>query len=139
MERICALETIFRTIVKSGVDPTVGGMMVRVKWQETTETFEYMSEFSSISSSWPQTIKSGDTIKFYQGPEKGSYCCNVYQSNKNFCCYIYEACMGIVYTDEEVYDEHLAGMKFPKLYKVCVEEFDDIAQFNGAHVCGCLG
>ena len=135
LARIWKLEDIFRVIVESGVDPTVGGMVVRIKIPIGENTFQYMSGMRIISSGWPQKIESGELIEFYQGAEQGSYCCNIYQSKFNFCCYIYEDNLGIVYADEEKYAKGLEGMKFPKLYKTNKEEFDLIAESNGAYSC----
>ena len=80
-------------------------------------------------------IECGEAMMFYQGAEKGSFCCNIYQSKSNFCCYIYEDNLGIVYTDEEIYVQGLEGMKFPKLYKMDKEKFDFVAEDNGAYSC----
>lgn len=135
LARIWELERIFRKVVESGVDPTVGGMTVRIKVPESENTFQYMAGISIMSSNWPQQLESGDAITFYQGVEKGSFCCNIYQSKSNFCCYIYEDNLGIVYTDEEEYVQGLEGMKFPKLYKMDKEKFDLIAENNGAYSC----
>ena len=67
--------------------------------------------------------------------QKGGYCCNVYQSKSNFCCYIYEGNLGIVYTDDEIYNQDLKEMKFPKIYKMDKVEFGFIAESNGAYSC----
>lgn len=133
--RIWELESIFRKIVESGVDSTVGGMTIRIKVPEGQNTFQYMAGISAISSDWPQTLECGETITFYQGAEKGSFCCNIYQSKSNFCCYIYEDNLGIVYTDEGKYVQGLEGLKFPKLYKMDKDKFDFIAESNGAYSC----
>ncbi|MDE5853272.1 MAG: hypothetical protein K2G97_04430, partial [Oscillospiraceae bacterium] len=135
LARIWELEDIFRKIVESGVDSTVGGMTIRIKIPEGENAFQYMAGTSFISSDWPQKIECGEAIMFYQGAEKGSFCCNIYQSKSNFCCYIYEDNLGIVYTDEEKYVQGLEGMKFPKLYKMDKDKFDFIAEKNGAYSC----
>lgn len=135
LARIWKLEDIFREIVESGVDPTVGGMVVRIKIPIGENTFQYMAGMTLISSGRPQKLECGESIEFYQGAEQGSYCCNIYQSKSNFCCYIYEDNLGIVYTDEEKYAKGLEGMKFPKIYKTNKEEFDFIAESNGAYSC----
>ena len=133
--RILKLEKIFKEIVESGVDSTVGGMAVRIKIPNGEDTFQYMAGMNLITSGWAQTLKCGEAIEFYQGAEKGSYCCNIYQSKSNFCCYIYEDNLGIVYTDEEDFAQGLEGMKFPKLYKTDKANFDLIADSNGAYSC----
>ena len=135
LARIWELENIFSKVVESGVDSTVGGMTVRIKIPEDENTFQYMAGMSLISSDWPQKLECGDAIMFYQGAEKGSFCCSIYQSKSNFCCYIYEDNLGIVYTDEEKYVHGLEGMKFPKFYKMDKEKFDLIAENNGAFSC----
>lgn len=135
LARIWELEDIFRKIVESGVDSTVGGMPVRIKIPEGENAFEYMAGMKLIASGWSQKIASGEAIAFYQGVEKGSFCCDIYQSKSNFCCYIYEDNLGIVYTDEEKYVQGLEGMKFPKFYKMDKEKFDIIAEKNGAYSC----
>lgn len=129
---IWELEDIFRKIVESGVDSSVGGMTIRIKIPEGENAFQYMAGTSFISSGWSQKIECGEAMTFYQGAEKGSFCCNIYQSKSNFCCYIYEDNLGIVYTDEEIYVQGLEGMKFPKLYKMDKEKFDFVAENNGA-------
>lgn len=131
--RISELEKTFSKIVESGVGSTVGGMAVRIRIPRGEDTFQYMASANLIAGGWTQTVKCGEAIQFYQGVEKGSYCCNVYQSKSNFCCYIYEGNLGIVYTDEEIYNQDLKGMKFPKLYKMDKAEFDLIAESNGAY------
>lgn len=133
--RIWELEKIFKEIVESGVDSTVGGMVVRIKIPKGEDTFQYMAEVNLITGGWAQTLQCGETIEFYQGAEKGSYCCNIYQSKSNFCCYIYEDNLGVVYTDEVNYAQGLEGMKFPKLYKTDKDNFDLIADSNGAYSC----
>lgn len=135
LARIWELENIFRKVVESGVDSTVGGMTVRVKIPEGENTFQYMAGMSLISSDWSQKLECGDSIMFYQGAEKGSFCCSIYQSKTNFCCYIFEDNLGIVYTDDGEYVQGLEGMKFPKLYKMDKEKFDLIAENNGAYSC----
>jgi hypothetical protein len=80
-------------------------------------------------------VKSGEAIVLYQGVAKGSFSCNIYQSKYNFCCYIYEDNLGIVYTDEGNYVRGLEGLKFPKLYKTDKQSFDIIAASNGAYSC----
>lgn len=132
---IWELEDIFRKIVESGVDSSVGGMTIRIKIPEGENAFQYMAGTSFISSGWSQKIECGEAMTFYQGAEKGSFCCNIYQSKSNFCCYIYEDNLGIVYTDEEIYVQGLEGMKFPKLYKMDKEKFDFVAEDNGAYSC----
>lgn len=132
---IWELEDIFRKIVESGVDSSVGGMTIRIKIPEGENAFQYMAGTSFISSGWSQKIECGEAMTFYQGAEKGSFCCNIYQSKSNFCCYIYEDNLGIVYTDEEIYVQGLEGMKFPKLYKMDKEKFDFVAENNGAYSC----
>lgn len=133
--RISELEKIFREIVESGVDSTVGGMTVRIRIPRGEDTFQYMAGVNIIAGGWTQTVERGEAIQLYQGAEKGSYCCNAYQSKSNFCCYIYEGNLGIVYTDEEIYNQALKGMKFPKIYKMDKAEFDLIAESNGAYSC----
>ena len=135
LARIWELENIFSKVVESGVDSTVGGMTIRIKIPEGENIFQYMAGMSLISSDWPQKLECGDAIMFYQGAEKGSFCCSIYQSKSNFCCYIYEDNLGIVYTDEEKYVHGLEGMKFPKFYKMDKEKFDLIAENNGAYSC----
>lgn len=135
---IWELEDIFRKIVESGVDSSVGGMAIRIKIPEGENVFQYMAGTSFISSGWPQKLECGEAMMFYQGAEKGSFCCNIYQSKSNFCCYIYEDNLGIVYTDEEIYVQGLEGMKFPKLYKMDKEKFDFVAEDNGAYSCADL-
>lgn len=132
---IYQIEQIFQEVVESGMDSTVGGMTVRIKIPMGKDTFEYMAGMSYISSSWPQEVKSGEKLEFRVSAEEGSYCCNIYQSALNFCCYIYEDNLGIVYTDEQIYEKGLKGMKFPRLYKVDKEKFDLIAENNGAFLC----
>ena len=139
MVRTYKNEECFSEVVNSGIDPTVGGMAVRIRAMEGENTFQYMSGMNAIASNWPQIVKPGENIIFYQGADKGSYCCNVYQSSRNFCCYVYEANCGIVYTDEMFYSEDLEGMKFPKIYKMDKKSFDDIAAQNGAYSCIELG
>lgn len=129
------IEECFSEVVNSGIDPTVGGMAVRIRAMEGENTFQYMAGMNAIASNWPQIVKLGENIIFYQGADKGSYCCNVYQSSRNFCCYVYEADCGIVYTDEVSYSDGLKGMKFPKIYKMDKHSFDDIATQNGAYSC----
>ena len=129
------LENIFAAVVKSGIDPSVGGSIVRVKIPEGENYFEYMGGISCISGGWPQEIKLGENIMFCQGREAGSFCCNIYQSEQEFCCYIYEDDLGIVYTDEVCYSSGLEGMKCPKLYKMDKQEFDKVAAEKGAYSC----
>lgn len=131
--QIWELEKLFRKVVESGIDSTVGGMVVRIKIPEGEDTFQYMAGMYVVSSAWPQTVGAGQTISLFQGADKGSYCCNIYQSKYNFCCYIYEDALGIVYTDKEVYVSGLEGMKFPKLYNMDKQSFDCIAELNGAY------
>ncbi len=133
--RIWKLEEIFKKVVESGVDSTVGGMTVRIKIPEEENTFQYMAGVSCVSSNWSQKVESGKLVQFYQGAERGSYCCNIYQSKFNFCCYIYEDNLGVIYTNEEKYVQSLEGMKFPKLYKIDKKTFDIIAKSNGAYPC----
>ena len=133
--RAYKIEECFSEVVNSGIDPTVGGMAVRIRAMEGENTFQYMAGMNAIASNWPQIVKPGENIIFYQGADKGSYCCNVYQSSRNYCCYVYEANCGIVYTDEVSYLDGLKGMKFPKIYKMDKHSFDDIATQNGAYSC----
>lgn len=135
VDRIKGLEKIFREVIESGIDSTVGGMVVSIKIPNGENTFQYMAEIKLRASSWPQILELGESAQFYQGAEQGSYCCNIYQSKINFCCYIYEDKLGIVYTDELNYNQSLKGIKFPKLYKLDKEEFDLIAESNGAYSC----
>lgn len=129
------IEKCFSDVVKSGIDPSVGGMAVRIRAMEGENTFQYMEGIEAISSSWQQEVRPGECIKFFEGAGKGSYSCNIYQSGQNFCCYIYESNCGVVYTDEVCYNEIFKGMKFPKLYKTDKQLFDDIAKQNGAYSC----
>ena len=133
--RAYKIEECFSEVVNSGIDPTVGGMAVRIRAMEGENIFQYMSGMNAIASNWPQIVKPGENIIFYQGADKGSYCCNVYQSIRNFCCYVYEANCGIVYTDDVIYSKDLEGMKFPKIYRMDKKYFDDIAAQNGAYSC----
>lgn len=133
--RAYKIEECFSEVVNSGIDPTVGGMAVRIRAMEGENTFQYMSGMNAIASNWPQIVKPGESIIFYQGADKGSYCCNVYQSSRNFCCYVYEANCGIVYTDDVIYSKDLEGMKFPKIYRIDKKYFDDIVAQNGAYSC----
>lgn len=136
ISQILKIENIYKKIVDSEVDPTVGGIAVRIQISKDKGIFKYMGGIRCITSSWSQKVESGETLEFYQGAEKGSYCCNIYESNKNFCCYICEDKLGIIYTDEVTYNESLAGMKFPKLYpNITKKEFDFIASNNGAYSC----
>lgn len=129
------IEKCFSTVVNSGIDPLVGGMVVRVNAVEGENAFQYMAAMNAISSNWPQKVQPGECIKFYQGADRGSYCCNIYQSSHNFCCYVYEDHCGIVYTDDVSYVKDLEGMRFPQLYKVDKKTFDYIAKQNGAYSC----
>lgn len=126
-------EECFSKVVYSGCDSSVGGMPVRIRWMEYEDTFQYMEGIIAVSSNWLQILKPGDSIEFLQGADKGSFCCNVYQSSRNYCCYVYENECGIVFTDDVVYDLGLEGMKFPKLFKIDKKSFDEIAKQNGAH------
>lgn len=126
-------EKCFSKVVYSGCDPSVGGMPVRIRWMEYEGTFQYMEGTIAVASNWPQILKPGDNIEFLQGADKGSFCCSVYQSSRNYCCYMYEDDCGIVFTDDVVYDLGLDGMKFPKLFKTDKESFDEIAIQNGAY------
>lgn len=129
------IERCFSKVVESGVVSSVGGMTVRIRAMEGEDIFQYMAGMEVISSDWPQLVRPGEYINFFEGAGKGSYSCNIYQSGQNFCCYIYEGNYGVVYTDEVSYSEALEGMKFPKLYKIDKSLFDDIAKQNGAYPC----
>ena len=59
----------------------------------------------------------------------------MYQSSKEFCCYIYEDNLGIIYTDAVCYSNDLEGMKFLKLYNMNKQEFDKVASESGAYSC----
>lgn len=100
LARVYKIEECFSKVVYSKVDPTVGGMVIKIRAIEGENTFQYMEGMIVASSSWPQKIQSGESIKFLQGADQGSFCCNVYQSSQNYCCYMYENNCGIVYTDE---------------------------------------
>lgn len=126
-------EECFSRVVYSGCDPSVGGMSVRIRWMEYENTFQYMEGMIAVTSNWPQILKLGDSIEILQGADKGSFCCSVYQSSRNYCCYVYEDNCGMVFTDEVVYNLGLAGMKFPKLFKTDKKSFDKIAKQNGAY------
>lgn len=129
------IERCFSKVVGSGVVSSVGGMTVKIRAMEGEDIFQYMAGMEVISSDWPQLVRPGEYINFFEGAGKGSYSCNIYQSGQNFCCYIYEGNYGVVYTDEVSYCEALEGMKFPKLYKIDKSLFDDIAKQNGAYPC----
>ena len=126
-------EECFSRVVYSGCDPSVSGMSVRIRWMEYEDTFQYMEGIIAVTSNWPQILKLGDSIEFLQGADKGSFCCGVYQSSRNYCCYVYEDNCGIVFTDEVVYNLGLEGMKFPKLFRTDKKSFDEIAKQNGAY------
>ena len=79
---IWELEDIFRKIVESGVDSSVGGMAIRIKIPEGENVFQYMAGTSFISSGWPQKLECGEAMMFYQGAEKGSFCCNIYSKRR---------------------------------------------------------
>ena len=131
--RAYQIEECFSKVVYSGCDPSVGGMPVRIRWMENESAFQYMEGTIAVASNWPQILKPGDSIEFLQGADKGSFCCSVYQSSRNYCCYVYEDECGIVFTDDVVYDLGLEGMKFPKLFKTDKRSFDEIAKQNGAY------
>ena len=126
-------EECFSKVVYSECDPSVGGMSVRIRWMEYESTFQYMEGTFAVTSNWPQLLQTGDSIVFLQGADKGSFCCSVYQSSRNYCCYMYEDECGIVFTDDVVYNLGLEGMKFPKLFKTDKKSFDEIANQNGAY------
>lgn len=136
---VLKIEKFFKEVVNSGIDPSVGGMTVRIRAMDGENTFQYMAEFQAISGGWPQVVKLGENIIFFEGAEKGSYTLNVYQSSHNYCFYVYEGNFGIVYTDEVIYTDSLEGMKFPKIYKMDKRQFDSIAEQNGAYSCFALG
>lgn len=137
--RAYRVEDCFSEVVNSGIDTTVGGMAVRIRAMDGENTFQYMAGMKAIASSWPQIVESGKNINICQGVDKGSYCCSVYQSRRNFCCYVYEGNCGIVYTDEVTYSNDLEGMKFPRIFKLDKQSFDEIAEKNGAYSCVELG
>ena len=130
------LRTIFEKVINSNIDESVGGVAVKVAIPEGNEHFEYMGGISAYSSNHSQIVQPGQNIIFYQGVEAGSYCCNVYQSEKDFCMYIYEDKLGIIYTSENCYVDGLEGLKYPVLYKnTNEEEFEEIAAQHGAYQC----
>ena len=135
VERVYKIEECFSHVVSSGFDPTVGGMAVRIRAMEGENKFQYMAGMNATASNWPQLLQPGESIRFFQGADKGSFCYNIYQSCLNFCCYVYEANCGIVYTDEVIYSEDLEGLKFPKIYKMNKQSFDEVAKQNGAYSC----
>lgn len=135
LQIVLKIEDIFTKVVNSGIDSSVGGMIVKIRYMNGENTFQYMEQFQSISSNWSQVVPFGESIKFCEGAEKGSYSINVYQSSHNYCCYVYEGNFGIVYTDEVIYTDSLEGMKFPKIYKMDKRQFDAIAEQNGAYSC----
>ena len=67
LAKIRKLEDIFREVVESGVDSTVGGMVVRIKIPTGENTFQYMAGKRITSSSWPQKLECGESVTFYQG------------------------------------------------------------------------
>lgn len=122
------LERVFKEIVQSNIDDSVGGMTVCMKVPNGGCGFEYMAEVGAYAGFEKQQVQSRENIKFYQGVGKGSYCYNVYQSNRDFVMYIEEDRLGIIYSNEVCYLKGLEGMKYPVLYKnIDEEEFYEIA------------
>lgn len=128
------LEKIFKLVIESGIDESVGGLSVRVKIPNGCSHFEYMEELGCVSSFWPQTIQSGVNIVIMQGAGKGSYCYKTHQSTKDFILYIYEDRLGVVYSDKVCYVDGLNGLKFPVLYRGVDEKvFEEMAGKYGGY------
>lgn len=129
------MNRVFNIVVESGIDSTVGGTVVRVSAMEEDSRWEYMGGIIAVSGYVPQKVEAGENVSFFRGSQDGSYCCNIYQSSRNYCMYIYEDDLGIIFTDEMCYIDGYEGIQFPKLYKISENDFNTIALERGACQC----
>lgn len=133
-------EKIFEKVVDSGVDSAVGGGVVKIKIPQDDSHFEYFGSFYSRAGSEPQKVEPGESIQFFQGVGIGSFTCKIYQSSSDFCLYIYEDSLGVIYSDSISYIDGCEGLKFPILYKEIEEDkFDKFVGNLGAYSCVRLG
>ena len=64
--------TAFAEVVSSGKDETVGGLMIEVIYKESNNCFQYEERWE-YNSSKAQTVKAGETVKWYLDAKDGGF------------------------------------------------------------------
>ena len=107
--------------IQSGVDDSVGGVIVTVNANKNRPVFCYWEKF--VSCPINQCIKPNENLILSDGPEKGYYTYQVYQSEQNVALYFLEGEFGVIYSsigeEKELNMEHLYlphKVKVPQIY-----------------------
>ena len=129
IKSIREVESMIVDAIRSGIDDSVGGYIINIRYLKYEYSFQYMEQLNATSGLTVQQIKPGENVNIVQGVERGSYTYQTYQSPERVALYLVEPQNGIVYTYWST-DGKMVGLNslyMPHLLKMDQIDFDVFA------------
>jgi len=108
-----SIGSMIQEAIHEGHDPTVGGFMINVRYDSFAHHFVY-SECLESSVEYPQVVKLGEKIRFYDDASKGGYTVYYRESDSDVIIDFQQADISVAYTNRYRYEEETEINEYTK-------------------------